>query len=307
MDVNSFLHINLPPKRLFAEMRPCVFFLFVLFSNTLWAQSFTTYPDILSVTLFNEALINPGHVSEEGRSDLFFGHKFQTGALKDVTSSFFSADRTFRKDNGGAQAIRLMFFNEKQGPYISKPRGYLNYAYQIPLQENLHLYAGALLGLAGAYYTVPGSSGNQATTLPDGGIGAGIKSDRFSVGLAALQMFNSAAQPYSATIVLGRYYHVHARYELPLGLDWKVKSQVLWRHLPDTDDQVYVLGSLAYIDRMQLGGVWRVQKGISFFLALEPHYHEDRLLITFTYNSAITGDTPAWQNSMELNLGYRIK
>jgi type IX secretion system PorP/SprF family membrane protein len=288
-------------------MRLWVFIPFVLFSYLLRAQSFTTYPDILSFTLYNEALLNPGYISEEGRSDLFFGQKFQTGALKDVSSSFFSADRTFRKESGGAQALRLMFFNEKQGPYISKPRGYLNYAYQIPLKENLQLFAGAIMGIAGAYYSVPGSSGNQATTLPDGGIGLGIKSDRFSVGAAALQMFNSAAQPYTATLVLGRYYHMHARYELPLGLDWKVKSQVLWRHLPATEDQVYVLASLAYVDRVQWGGIWRVEKGISFFFALEPRYHEDRLLLTFTYNSALTGNTPAWQNSMEFNVGYRIK
>ncbi len=288
-------------------MRSWVFFLFLFPSLLLRAQSFTTYPDILSLTLFNEALLNPGYISEEGRSDLFFGHKFQTGALKDVSSSFFSADRTFRKESGMAQTLRLLFFNEKQGPYISKPRGYLNYAYQIPLRENLQVYAGAILGLAGAYYSVPGSSGNQATTLPDGGIGAGIKSDRFTIGAAALQMFNSSAQPYTATLVLGRYYHVHARYELPLGLDWKVKGQVLWRHLPATQDQGYVLACLSYVDRAQVGSIWRVGKGLTFFLALEPHYHEDRLLLSFAYNTAITGDTPAWQNSMEVNVGYRIK
>lgn len=270
------------------------------------AQSFTTYPDILSLTYFNEALLNPGYVSEEGRSDLFFAHKFFTGALKDVSTSFFTADRTFRKENGTAHMARLLFFNEKQGPYISKPSGYANYAYQLPIAESTFLYAGFTLGIAAANYTVPSSSGNQTATLPDGGIGVGAKGERWSIGGACMQLLNSSAQPYNATLYLGRYYQTYAHYELPVGLEWNWKNQVVWRHLPDAQDQYYVLSSVYYAETAGIGGIWRIEKGLSFFVALLPHYQDDRLLFTFTYNSAILGDTPSWQNSMEFNVGYRI-
>ena len=289
-----------------AGMRRLITCFLGILPGLLGAQSFTTYPDILSLSYYNEAMLNPGYVSEEGRSDLFFAHKFFTGALKDVNTSFFTADRTFRKESGATHVGRLLFFNERQGPYINKPSGYGNYAYQLPISERIRLYAGVSVGIAAANYTVPSSSGNQTATLPDGGIGVGAKGERWSAGGACLQVLNSSAQPYNATMYLGRYYQVHARYELPLSMDWVWKNQAVWRHLPETQDQYYLLSSIHYVETAGFGAIWRIEKGISFFVSLLPHYQEDRLLFSFTYNTAMLGDTPSWQNSMEFNIGYRI-
>jgi hypothetical protein len=252
------------------------------------------------------ANINVGYIPSKGSADFALGYKFHEGQLKKVSTLSFTGGKIFRSLKGNAQALRVLGYNEQNGPYISSPKGYLNYAYELKLGEETSCFAGLALGLAGVYFSAPTFSGS--TWMPDGSLGLGFRYRSLSLGASSLQMFNSTSSQLGDTYRLGRFYHVYGTIEQDLGVDWKCNGYLLWRKLSSTQDDLGAALSFTVREAVTLGTSLRYQAGMSFFTAFHMDTKENKLLLALTYNAApIFTSLPTWQNSFEMSLGYTLE
>ncbi len=270
------------------------------------AQSNFYYPVSFTAYFQNMSQITPAYVPEEGKAEFTSGYKSLTGAFRKISSYYFTACRTFRKENAMAHTLRMQFYNEKEGSYISSPRLYGNYAYSLPLNEHTSLYSGIALGLAGTYYSAPTTT-QSSFTLPDGSVGVGIKSNWFDFGGSLMQVFNSSYSPVVSVVKYARYSHLYLVLQKEWASEWGVKGQLLWRHLPHLTEELYGTFSLYYAKRMEFGAILKYQGALSIFTLIGISNHEDRLDILLNYNSPFFGLVPAYQSNLEIGLRYRLE
>src|SRR5689334_21670280 len=135
--------------------RFCLILVGSFFLGRAFGQPNFYYPNYFTAYYQNMAQINPGYSPETGKAEFSAGYKAMTGAFRKISSYYFTASRTFRTEKDKAHTLRLQFYNEKEGSYISSPRVYANYAYSMPLSDNVPLYSGLAIGAIGAYYSAP--------------------------------------------------------------------------------------------------------------------------------------------------------
>lgn len=284
------------------------FLIFIFFIPCLarCQQTNVLYPDLYTQYVANMYLVNSAYIPSETRTDLSAYYKFQTGIFKEVSTLAFSAAKLYERDNNSTHSLRLSAFNEKQGPYISSPRAYANYGYELSLSEETKLAGGIAVGIAGMSYTGITSTGDATEYLPDASAGVILKYKTFQFGTAGLQLPNSKTKTISQ-MELKRYYHFHVIHELDLAYNWKWKYYALYRILPLIPDQLWAGSSLTFSDAVGFGATVRSNAGISIFAEFALDSERDRLKFIFNYNSSFFKLAPAFQNSMELGVGYLLK
>lgn len=277
--------------------------LFVIYSVK--GQSGILYPDVFSTYFYNMALVNPSYVPEEGNVDLMAVHKFRRGLLSDVSTFAATGQRAWRTEKKPTRVARLIFINEREGPYISSPKFYGNYAMQLPLSSEASLMAGVSLGFSGVNFSAP--SGAGSLMLLDGGVGLGLKYKKINIGASSMQAFNSEGTVISSIIRLQRFYNINASGETSISPSLDLKGYFLWRSLTALPDQYILATSLFYRRFFEGGALYAWNKGASFFGALTLNPEENALFMSVTYNSGFLSSNPVWAGSLELGLQYRVK
>ncbi len=289
-------------------MRKALFYVIGFFCPYL-AMGQTTnilYPDLYTVYDANMYMVNPAYVPKETKTDLTAFYKFQTGAFKDVATMAFSAAKLYERENEAIHSIRLSVTNEKQGPYISSPRAYANYAYELPLGLETRLALGLSFGFAGMNYSGM-STGNVNTFLPDGAGGLVFTFREFRLGVSGQQLLDTKSKPFSSQIELKRYYHVHFSHQLDIteGCQWKYYG--LYRYLPNIPNELLVGTQLLFQKTFGIGAVARSNAGMSIYAEIALDSERDRLKLVLNYNSSFFKLIPTFQDSMELGVGYVLK
>lgn len=270
-----------------------------------FAQTSNYYPDFISSYFYNMSLANPSYVPADVKADFALNYKFSTGAIKDISTTSFSGAYVWGQENTSSHLARVQVHNEQEGPYINYPRTYLNYAYRLNTGEYTQLSAGVCLGGMGIFFSAP--SATTSIFQPDASLGLGFRYKTLSLGASSFQIFNAAVEPLLATIRFARYYQGNVEWEKELGLDWKSKMYVLWRLLPEVQDDALFTLSVVYKESFTLGALYRKQVGMAFFTSLQLNSEGNPLLLSFTYNSPFVSPNPRFQNSMELGLAYAIR
>jgi len=288
-------------------MTRVIIFITLIFSvSELFAQKVSYYPDQYSLFFYNLPLVNPSYVEKSGKAAFNASYKARTGPFKKIATYAFTGDLIFRKANESAHAGRVLVLSQKEGPYISRPSAYLNYAYLVPVSKETAIFAGVAVGFSGIYFSAPSASGAGSSILPDGSIGIGFRSRGFSAGLSSMQIFNSEAQPIQTAIVLKTYYNTFVSYEHDLDAYWKFYSYGLWRALPAARDDLNLALLLKFQETIGFGGVLRPGKGIAFFASLYPLEKKNTFSISAAYNSSFLSTLPSWHNSIEFTMHYTI-
>ncbi|MBC7388221.1 MAG: type IX secretion system membrane protein PorP/SprF [Opitutaceae bacterium] len=278
---------------------------FVFFLRPGWCQLTNVIsPDLYSRYDVNMYMVNAAYLPDNAKTDLTAYYKFQTGEFTEVATLTCSAAKLYTQKNNSVHSIRLTASNEKQGPYISSPRGYANYALEVPLGETVKLAVGVAGGFISMHYTGVSAAGNINFFLPDASAGSVLKWNRLQFGFAGLQLLNSKARPYAGQLEAKRYYHVHISDESDLDINWKWKYYGLYRILPLIPDEFLVGSSIFYRERIGIGSIYRSNSGISLYTEFSLDSETDRINITFNYNSSFFKLVPAFQNSIELGVGY---
>lgn len=286
-------------------MRITLSVLISIISLTAYSQSGRIYPDVFSAFFTNMALVNPSYVPQEGNVDLMSYYKFRQGLLSDVSTFMASGHKVWRRENKPEHLARLIFFNEKEGPYISSPRAYGNYALKQRLSSDADIGGGVSLGLAGINYSTP--SGAGSFTVLDGNIGLGLNYRKISIGMAAIQAFNAEGIAVSSPVRFQRFYNLHFSAEKTVSPDLDLNSYFLWRSLPGLPDQYIGALTLFYRRFLEVGALYFRPRGVSYLSTFILNPEKNPLHFSIAYNTAFLGSNPLWGNSFEIGLKYRVR
>lgn len=286
-------------------MRPVLSILMCLLTTMACAQSGIVYPDVFSTYFFNRALVNPSYVPDEGNVELMAAYKFRQGLYSDIATFAANGQKVWRKEGKPESVLRLIFMNEREGPYIASPKAYSNYAIKLPVASDVRLMAGISLGWSGMNFSAP--SGAGSIMLLDGGVGIGLKYKKIHIGASSLQAFNSEGVVINSRIRLQRFYNVDLSAETAINPNLDVKGWFLWRYLPSLPDQFNVASSVQYQKKYEVGALYFHPRGVSYFSSITLNPEENSLFISFAYNSSLLSSNPVWGKSFEIGLRYRMK
>lgn len=271
-----------------------------------FSQHAAVYPDIFGAYFNNMALISPAYVPEEVKMNLSLSYKTRTGALNKISTLNFAFTRVFNVSKPNNHVLRLYFYNEKDGPYIHKPRAYANYAYKIKLAENTYVSTGIALGFAQTGFTAPSATANGNSISPDGSLGITFTHKKLNIGFATCQMFNSAVNPVVAPITYKRYFNSYIHYDFRLSPFVMLKSGFLWRALPTMQDDLCLFGMFEYKQLISLGSCYNYSKSLSFVLSANLRVGKESVFLSFVYNTPFFTKLPAWTDSVEMNGAYNF-
>ncbi len=261
------------------------------------------YPDYFLVYTNTPYLNDPSYIPETGKFNLNFSYKARR-VSSDISTIVFSAEKIFRNDKGSNHLIRAIAFNEKEGPYISYPRGYLNYARSILLGKNISLYSGLSLGIAGVNFTLP--SGGGSARFADGSIGVGIRIKSLRIGISSLQIFNSHGQAISQSLQLMRHFALSAEGAIKLNESYLLKYNTLIKFLPTIPDHYHAGLGISYQKIVETGLHYNHFRGITGFIAIQFFPNINPLYLNFGYTSAIFNKAGNYQEAYEISIRYSI-
>lgn len=269
----------------------------------LFAEDNVYFPSFFNSYFFNKYQLTPGYMPTEIKLEISGNYRSLAGELKKISAYSFSAARILGSDKVQQHGLRVSFYNEREGSYISSPRGYAGYAFRQKLSNDAAIFSGINLGFAGIYYSAPTVS-QSSTMLPDGAVSIGGSWKGLLLDMSMHQIFNSSKNITGSPLVLERYYHLHASYEKDLHLDWQSKSYTLYRFFPSISPEWFIATSLTYKETFSLGLSYKYRSSVSFFTSLDLKNERDHIQLFFNYNSAVFKLAPAWQSGVELGLNY---
>lgn len=264
-------------------------------------QQYSLYPQLNSTFQQQKVWINPAFVSEAGNYNLNFQKHFRTVNRGQAGLYFFDAGTWIRKDSM-AHGFRVLVVNEKEGPYISRPRAYFNYAFSRQLTYHWALYSGASFGFFSTFISAATATSNSNFMLPDGNIGFGIKNKRLDVGFSIMQAFDNEIAELS-NVKLSRYYHYHWSYKQPIASDFIVELSGFYRQFLDLKNQLTTSLEVNYKSQLGMGSLYHTLTGVSFYFNYSGEVNQTNYSLFLTYNSGLTAASRKLSQSMEMGLG----
>ncbi|WP_028981771.1 PorP/SprF family type IX secretion system membrane protein [Sporocytophaga myxococcoides] len=278
------------------------FFLYL----TVSAQVTDIFPENYTTYFNNTAIVNPGFVPEDSKAEFFSMYRQRTGAFQKIASYSVTCSKVFRKENKAAHLARVFFFNEKEGPYIDKPRAYFNYAYAIPISEETSLSAGLSAGFTQVYFSAPSATASGNSTMPDGAFGITFSRKKFFTGISSQQVFNAESNPIKANVKLRRYYNFLLRQEKDLSPSLKIRGNFMYQLLPSNSDLLNFALEGNYNDILGIGGAYKSREGLSLLGTVETNLGDDKIFICFAYNTGVLSKLKYGFNSIEINFAYKF-
>ncbi|GAL84385.1 hypothetical protein CHU_0779 [Sporocytophaga myxococcoides] len=287
-------------------MRFCLLIIFLFWYLAVSAQVTDLFPENYTTYFNNTAIVNPGFVQEDSKAEFFSMYRQRTGAFQKIASYSLTCSRVFRKENNAAHLARIFFSNDKEGPYIDKPRAYFNYAYVIPFAEETSLSAGLAAGFTQVYFSAPSATASGNSTMPDGSVGITFRRKKFFSGISSQQVFNAESNPLKANVKLRRYYNFLLSQEKDLSPLLKLRGNLIYQLLPLNSDLLNIAMEGSYNDIISLGGAYKSREGLALIGSVQANLGDDKIFICFAYNTGVLSKLKYGFNSVEINFGYRI-
>ncbi len=262
-------------------------------------------PDYYSSVVVNHlALVNPAWINtNDTKASFNVLYKSRVGLLNDVSTQTAYADVTFKPDLHIRQVARVIFQNEKEGPYIASPKFYGNYSIRIPITEDISISAGLGLGVSAHDFSAPSGTGHGS--VPDGNGGLILKYKKLEFGAAAYQFFNNKLVVLNSYLILKRYnlYYIQAEKELSPFLI--LKGNLFWRQQP-LSDIVNSTVMLSYNEFFTMGIMYQYLRGTSFLTTFQFNKIKNPIVLNLSYNSTFLNTRIIKSQSFEIGLQYKI-
>jgi len=199
-------------------------------------------------------LINPSIAGTLGKVEISAGNQRLLGNFNKVSTYYFNGNvRIFPKQklNGPFSVAGLLLYNDREGQYLNRTRGYLLYAWHANLTGMLKFSAGFAIG--GMNYSVKGTalSGDGSDTKPDGSIGVSIYNRSFQVGISIAQIFNSEVQPLEEITLLRPFLNLTAEKKITINNSLVITPSTNIRFLIENKTSVFDL-NLSFLYRKKL-------------------------------------------------------
>lgn len=254
-----------------------------LFVNN-YPVSFTQYAQQLPV-------VNPAATVSSNEWETSVSNRRNTGFWRNNQTYWaYGAFRIQPKKANNFHGLGLSLYYDKEGSYLKRYRGYMQYAYHIPLSESWKISAGVSLGMMTYLVGNENYEGGSASNW-DGSLGLLLSGKTSYLGFSIAQLPQTKVQPIYETTVLARYYQIVAGKEVEIGKQYRWKNNINLRLLKRQDPDLYLQSGLLWNQTVGLYGLYRWNKQFSLLLGLEKiEWEKMWLKLFFSYDIAVNGD-----------------
>lgn len=289
-----------------------IIFCFTALYNNVNAQQDAMY----SQYMFNTMAINPAYAGSRNVISATALYRNQwTGLDGAPETATFSIDAPISSKRMG---IGLQVYNDKAG-IIKNTGAILSYAYRIRmekgtlsfgLQGGLKQYSAnfSQVNLSNGNNIDPAFSENINKILFDSGAGIYYNSDRFYIGLAAMDLLRNRFSNYqSPGISLGSREDIHlfltTGYVFPLSDDFKLKPSILVKGVKGAPIEADVNATLWIKDVIAIGAQYRTSADMAGILELQA---SPQIRIGYSYDYSTTNLSKVNSGSHEIMLRYEF-
>ncbi len=281
--------------------------------NNLYGQQTSLYTQYM----FNPFLMNPALAGTVNYFQLRFTSRLQWVGFPDapVTNSLsmFGPVSGKNKDMGYGGTV----YNDVTGPTSTTGiRG--AYAYNIPLNDEIHLSFGAALGLmqfkidgtqiSGMKDHEPSTDVNtvQSFFQPDGMLGVYLYRTDFQVSFSADNLFNNKfdIDPEAVGISkLERHFYLMGAYTYIFNRTWSAEGSAMFKAVTPVPVQMDVNARVIYQKIAWFGISYRTQEAISI---LAGYYFSHHIYVGYSFDYNLTSIQQFSLGSHEIMIGYRF-
>jgi hypothetical protein len=280
--------------------------LIVIITPVCFSQQTSNYyfPDYYSSTgLDHIPLVNPAWSDEDSRATFGSLYKSRTGILNEVASLTAYADVSLSRNKSFGQIARVLFHNEQEGPFISSPGFYGNYAVRVPLKEDISVSMGLAAGVASLSFTA--ASGSGRASVADGNAGMVFRFKKSEVGAASYQIFNSSMVAISSRLVFRRFWQFYAQSQRDINENFTIRGHLFWRPQP-LKDYANASAILSYRETVSMGAMYQLFRGTSFLTSFRLAKNSNPVIVNLTYNSLLFSPLNVPVSSFEVGLRYLV-
>jgi hypothetical protein len=274
----------------------------LFFGTHLQGQNVGSYPDQFSSYFKNISLVNPAYIPKDGISESIIQSKLRRGLYKDITTISATLQKTFNSTGRNWHSGRLIFLNEKEGPYISIPRAYGNYGLRIRIKEEAAILAGISIGAVNPNFSTPTKSVNAI--LMDGSFGIIYQYKTTSLGISSNQFFDNYSSAASS-IVLKRFYSAHFDTRFSLSQSVEISTYLLCNYYTDIPTQANASFAVIFQETISGGLGYKNRQGTFIYFSVTANKDSEHpIKISTLYNSLLFSNQNAMSESVELGLAY---
>lgn len=250
------------------------------------------------------------HVSwipDTGTVLLKAANKSRTGPLNKIGLTFVSAGVVLYNPNKSKHLIRFIGISENEGPYIKRPRAYLNYSYQLPLSNSVKLSAGFSLGIVQNNFQNANTNNDFQETMPDGQLSLGLLYKSWRFYTSALQILNNtSATEQNGQTQLKSYYAFSVLKSTDISPFFSIETDLFYRYTEEQKSNLVSKTGVLFSEKVGTGIVWSNNKGTSFYAEIKNLLQEFPISINYLYRSNLLSNTPQEFNHSEIGLSYRF-
>ena len=212
------------------------------------------YPVRFGLYEFSLNTINPAHIGSGSQAAVSSGYQGYSGLRKNIRTFYVEGftQLSVKKNKPIKHFVGLTMYSDREGDFIRRSRGYVNYALLLPISDKWKAAAGGSLGavnyaVASSQYRPGGSS-----FVFDGNAGIQLSDDKNSIGVAINQLFDQVLQPLRFQVTLQRHFNFYYTriFELSEKLDLLGLPWVRW---VEDNSLVGLSGTLVYKEQIQFG------------------------------------------------------
>lgn len=282
-----------------------IFSLGILSSVSSYAQEQSLYPAVATIYSYESSFVNAAAIADTGHYEVDLVNKFRASNRGNVGHFAMTAGLTLRKD-ARVHGLNLVVVSDKEGPYINRNKGYLNYALQLPLTSTAALYSGISVGFSSTYINASSATTVNNFTVPDANLGVGFKNKHMLLGVTMMQALNNSVLPEITSLRLTRYYHFFGNYGFTPSTKVRVEAALFYRLFQDLENQLNAAATVTYNKMAGLRLVGHSQRGFSFFADFTIPRLNNQYAVTLGYNTGWGALQPTLHQSVEVGLALVV-
>ncbi|MFL1895829.1 type IX secretion system membrane protein PorP/SprF [Aquimarina sp. 2-A2] len=287
-------------------------FLYIVIISVLGLQVQAQQDPHFSLYKFNMNAVNPAYAGTNGSLEGIFSVRSQWTGTPDAPETF-----NFNVNSPVGKKVGLGLSVIADNVYVlNETHVYADFSYKIPLSETTNLFAGVKAG--GSFLNInlsetgvqndPLFTGDVSEFNPNVGVGFYLKATKYYItasapGLLSNDRFEKeASNPVEASDELHMF--LGGGYEFVFNENFAFKPSTMLRAVAGAPLSVDVTGAVAFKERLELGGNYRLDESFTVFLTAG--FIDNALTFGYAYENATTDVSNYNNGSHEVVLKFRL-
>lgn len=283
----------------------CILFFFIF--HAVFAQEYSAKRYPLHFNQFTESIylnnssIHGVYQQKQGKIG-YLGH---SGVLKKIRSFYaFYYSKLPQKNTNSPQFLGLSVINDQEGLLLQQTKIYIHYNWHTNLTEKLHLSAGISLGVNSYFIDGDTPQTKGSDMAPDGSFGIWLAHEKYYIGLASNQLFESKLQPLQETFLLKRTYQSNLGYLLLNKEKGKlyIHSEIHYLDKNYVTSDASLLFNYRDFAFIGISNYW--EENIGFSIGLQQKVDKGYLIGFFSYHVPIISQQKTEINTFEITISF---